>query len=464
MRKISFKLKITLWYTILMAVLVGGLFVFLLSTTRYYTVSSIQDELREVVTQSAGAIEFDDNGFELDDDFEAYDNGIYVSVWDENGEKLFGTMPSNLKQIPDYQDDTLQQAVSEQVIWYFYDLYLKRNETEGLWIRGIASQAQVSSAYHNAVSIMLIVFPVFILLAGILGYFLTSHALQPVRKISRTAQKIADENDLSIRIPDKAQNPAKRDEFGIMTHVFNQMLERLEQAFENEKQFSADASHELRTPVTVIISEAECAIEKAESLNEAKESLMVILHQGQKMAGLITQLLMLSRAETGKSVLDIEEVNLSELAEMVAEELQATASNKNITIETEVEEGIYVLADEALMMRLWINLVSNAIQYGREGGKVKVGLSKSRNEICGYVKDNGIGISKEHQSRIWERFYQVDPARSAKESGSMGLGLSMVKWIVESHGGSISLESQEGKGSVFIFILPLNKNIGNEKF
>ena len=172
------------------------------------------------------------------------------------------------------------------------------------------------------------------------------------------------------------------------------------------------------------------------------------------MATLISQLLTLSRADAGRAKLHMELLNVSDLAEITVEEQRDFAASRNITLSSWIQPDILMRADETMMMRLFINLLTNAITYGKEGGHVLLELSSSEEQIEGSVSDDGIGIPPEHLDKIWNRFYQVDTSRTSREDGSSGLGLAMVKWIVEAHGGTITVESKEGTGSRFQFCFP----------
>ena len=173
------------------------------------------------------------------------------------------------------------------------------------------------------------------------------------------------------------------------------------------------------------------------------------------MSQLISQLLTLSRIDRGHQKLNIEFVNISELAEVVIENQKMEADKKNIKIITEIEKDIHVEGDELMLMRLFINLISNAISYNKENGYVKIELIKTGNKLIGKIYDNGIGISKENINKIWIRFFQVDSSRTTDSSG---LGLAMVKWIVEAHNGTISVVSQLEKGTLFTFEIPCKIN------
>ena len=168
------------------------------------------------------------------------------------------------------------------------------------------------------------------------------------------------------------------------------------------------------------------------------------------MSALIAQLLMLARTAGGSQKLHWEQVDLSELAELVAEQMEETADARHISVETSVQPGLVVQGDETLLMRLLINLLENGIKYGREGGWLRLTLTGDEDTVTGVVEDNGIGIAPEHLDKIWNRFWQADPARSTQGAG---LGLSMVKWIAEAHGGSVCVRSEPGRGTAFTFTL-----------
>ncbi len=203
------------------------------------------------------------------------------------------------------------------------------------------------------------------------------------------------------------------------------MLEQLEKVFEREKQFTSDVSHELRTPVSVILAQCEACLTD-ENLNaEQHRQIELIQKKARTVAELISHLLMLSRADQGKIRLYLERVNVSELLEMIVEEQKVIASEREMTIRTQIEPKLCTMLDETLYIRMMDNLISNAISYGREGGIIEVTLRQEKEELYGVIKDNGIGIAKEQLPHIWERFYRVDKSRTDRNHS--GLGLSMVK-------------------------------------
>ena len=232
------------------------------------------------------------------------------------------------------------------------------------------------------------------------------------------------------------------------------MFGRLETSFEHERQFTSDASHELRTPVAVITSQAEYSLLPDATPEEQHEGLEVILEQARKMSALISQLLMLARADNGTQQLTMAPVDLSLLASMTAEQCREAAARRQIRLDCEIAPGIMTEGDQASLVRVFLNLLENAIQYGRPGGFVKLTLAVQNDFAVCSIADDGIGIARENLERIWQRFYRVDPSRNPGGSNT-GLGLSLVKWIIEAHHGTIEAESGLGKGSCFTFRLPL---------
>ena len=184
---------------------------------------------------------------------------------------------------------------------------------------------------------------------------------------------------------------------------------------------------------------------------ESRRSVEAIYRRVQAMAEMVSQLLLLSRADQGREKLCVEALDFSELSQLEAEEYSEIAAQRDIALEAEIEPGVTLEGDQTLLMRLWGNLLQNAVTYGRPGGHIRMAVRRDGGTVLLQVRDDGIGIAPEHLPRIWDRFYQVSASRSAESSG---LGLSMVKWIVEAHHGEIRVESKEGAGTTFTARLP----------
>ena len=296
----------------------------------------------------------------------------------------------------------------------------------------------------------LIILPALVAAAAVLGYLFIGRTLRPVNSMIRTVQEIQENNDLSNRVPLTKGN----DEFHRLAECFNQMLSSLETSFLRERQFTSDVSHELRTPVAVILSHCEDLLEHGNLASEERRELEIIQARAKGMAQMNAQLLLLSRADQNRQPLHLETVNLTELLEIILEEQEELALEKKIELRSELAPDVSITADETMMIRLFENLLTNAIRYGRENGWVMVAMAAAEDHVTISVRDNGIGISEEHLPHIWERFYQADSSRTASRQGA-GLGLPMVQWIVKAHHGTIQVRSLEGIGTEFTLQLPL---------
>jgi len=310
----------------------------------------------------------------------------------------------------------------------------------------LAPATEVENIIETIVLISLIVLPFFLVFSAISGYFITKKAFKPIEKIREAAEKINEGNDLTQRINIGEGN----DEIYTLANTFDTMFDRLQNSFEREAQFTSDVSHELRTPVAIIISECEYGLENLTSIENATDTISSVLDETKKMSKLISQLLTLSRMDRGNQKLNFEKINISEMTHLIADSQQHNADSKNIKIHSEIEENIFIVGDETMIMRIFVNLISNAINYGRENGNIWIKLTQDKDFAICKVIDDGIGIEKENIPKIWGRFYQVESSRTTE---NLGLGLSMVKWIIEAHKGEIYAESEIGKGSSFIFKL-----------
>lgn len=447
---LSIKQKVTLWYACMLVLIVLLLFGFIFSISRSLLQRESDSRLEELVLDFADEIDFENGVYELDDDVRFYENGVIFSIYDEQGRLIAGSVPTG------FPADTTLKAFSFQTFsasgnaWSVYDAALPYGEDQILWIRGILPSETLFSVERTLFFVLLVACPLLIAVALLVGYSITRRAFLPIEEIRRTAETIGAGGDLSARIPtERTQGEIRQ-----LAETFNEMFSRLETSFEHERQFTSDASHELRTPVAVITSQAEYSLLPDATPEEQREGLEVILEQARKMSALISQLLMLARADSGTQQLTMAPVDLSLLASMTAEQCREAAARRQIRLDCEIAPGIMTEGDQASLVRVFLNLLENAIQYGRPGGFVKLTLAVQNDFAVCSIADDGIGIARENLERIWQRFYRVDPSRNPGGSNT-GLGLSLVKWIIEAHHGTIEAESGLGKGSCFTFRLPL---------
>jgi len=303
-----------------------------------------------------------------------------------------------------------------------------------------------------------------LLVAAIGGYWLAGKALRPVKMITRTANEIS-ATDLRRRL-----HLQSRDEFGELAATFDHMLARLEAAFKRQAQFTADASHELRTPLTIIDLEINRALTQLEQPEAYRHVLEQIQAENEQMTATVNSLLLLARADTGQMTLDLQEVDLSDIALASVERLLPLARQSQVTLATGDLPEVLVRGDPQYLGQMMTNLIENGIKYSSGIGKrvhIELACEQERWGVV-RVQDDGPGISNDHLPYLFERFYRVDKARSRRqkgpalsskpgygEPGGSGLGLSIVQWIVQAHGGEIRVESKIGAGTLFEVRLPL---------
>jgi heavy metal sensor kinase len=294
--------------------------------------------------------------------------------------------------------------------------------------------------------------PLVLLFASVGGYFLARKSLLPIASMNRQTERISAEN-LSARLD--VTNP--RDELGCLAITINDVLGRLERAFKEQQRFIADASHELRTPLAVLRGETEVALTTTRTISEYEDSLSLIKDEAERLSRIVEDLFILARLPIdAPTTLMKEPLSLEEAVRACSRAAQVLATRKGVLLTTQNESGSLVLnGDEELIKRMILNLLDNAIKYTPQGGEISVTLARQNGDAHIIVSDTGIGIPQYDQLHVFDRFYRVDKARS-RELGGAGLGLSIVRWIVEVHGGKISIDSGLGRGSKFIVELPLN--------
>lgn len=297
------------------------------------------------------------------------------------------------------------------------------------------------------------VIPIAVVLASVGGYVLARKSLAPVVAMSTQAERIGAAN-LHERLP--VHNP--RDELGHLAASFNQLLGRVDESFERQKRFVADASHELRTPVAILRGESEVALSRAErSAAEYRESLSLLHCEAQRLSHIVDDLFTLTRADAGQYPLEPRDFYLDELVADCVHATRTLAQAKRITLSCDITEELPMRADEGLLRRMILNLLDNAIKYTPPGGSICVSSSRAGGECALSIKDTGPGISGDLQPRIFERFFRADKARSHSDTnGGAGLGLAIARWIAEAHGGRLVLAHSDSSGSTFTAFLPIS--------
>jgi heavy metal sensor kinase len=308
---------------------------------------------------------------------------------------------------------------------------------------------ELLQALENLYSIFLILIPIALVVSVIGGLYLANTSLRPVDDVTRSARRITAEN-LDQTIPPRSVD----DEIGRLITTFNEMIRRLHDSFAQVKQFSGDASHELRTPLTIMRGEIELALRSPKAPEEYRHVLVSSLEEILRLTSIIDNLLLLARADQGTYDVHFSEVDLVALARELYEDSEVLAEPTRIAVSLKADEPVTIVGDRVRLRQLFLNLIDNAIKYTPEGGSVTISVERRDGTALFAVQDTGIGIPQDELSRVFDRFYRVDKARS-REMGGAGLGLSIARWIAELHRGSIGVQSTLGQGSRFTVTLPL---------
>ncbi len=451
MKKVSAKIRLTLFTIFLMLLMASVLIVLMFSMSDDIVLANSVSQLTEVIDDNSDELEFD--GGKLDtDDVDFFKKGVYTLLYSQDGEFIAGNFPEEGVSAQPFQDKVTSEFTTDGTLYYIYDRLAPVEDSSSLvWMRGVIAVDEVATATRNILQMALLSMPIFVLLGAIGCYFIAKWTFRPIDNIVKTAEKISESENLSLRIDLQSGSP----EMLKLSETFDKMFERLESAFEAEKQFTSDVSHELRTPTAVILAQCEYAIGDNITPEDKEDALETVQRQGLKMSHLISDLLSLIHLDRGTQKAELRQINLSDLVLEVCEE-QSLLATHGIKLTHDIEPNINGMFDSVMISRLLTNLISNSFHYNKEddNGYAHVMLNQTATNIILSVKDNGIGIAKEHKEKIWHRFYQVDSSRTASQYGSMGLGLSMVAQIAKLHGAKIELESELNEGSMFTVIFP----------
>ena len=434
--RIPVSIRVTVWFT---AVIIF-LFSIVLSSVILLEDRYINNTSTEELVSAVEKI------YEDPDEFENFNDGIYYIKYNENNEIIAGKIPKDFDLTLAFSIEDINTYQIENKKFLYYDTRLKNT---GDWIRGIYPL----NRFQNDISKMWdIVFyyiaPLFIAFVAFVGYKIVKNAFKPVKKISETALEIKKSKNFSRRI----ELDNSEDEIHKMASAFNEMLDTVEETFIHEKQFSSDVSHELRTPITVILAQSDYALDYVDTLDEAMESFEVINRQAKKMTSLINQIMELSKLERQNEI-EKERINFSNIILQLLEDYRTLLENSNIELITNIEKDLRIYGNKLMIERLFINLFTNAMKFTKT--TISVSLNRINKEIILQIKDDGVGIAKEEQKYIWDRFFQINNSRNKDKNRGSGLGLSMVNKIAQLHSATIEVESEIGKGACFIVRFPI---------
>lgn len=436
------KSRITLWMGLMTVLLSLLLLLFLLSLSERIMRQTSMAQLEQVVRSNADKVSQKQGKLVLKEDFNFYHSNVNLLIYSKKEALLAGQVPVSFNRSEPFLNGVLRQVEAQDGPVCVLDLWIPFDWEEGVWLRGLSQLPLKAQTTKSLLLFAAAGIPLFVLLAGFGAYFILRRALRPLSAITEMVSAINDTDDLTARLPE----PRHKDEFALLTQSFNGMFARLEKAVEIEKQFTDDASHELRTPVSIIKGACEVAEKFDETPQERRETLEIIHRQADKMANLISCLLQMTRLEHGTEKLQMEKQDISGLVARLLEEYDLPSLHY-------IPSSVFARIDQTQFLRLAQNLIDNALRYGK--GEVWISVYEKGKEAIFEVKDNGIGIAPMEQARIWDRFYRVDASHS-DEQGT-GLGLAMVKRIAEALGGYMTLDSREGRGSTFALHLPLQR-------
>jgi len=456
MSRLSIRWRLTLWNTVALAVLlvaIGSLVYVLLRQAMYAQLDrTLQAQYHE--------LEQDDR---MEADYEArlkhwieefHDHvGVYCVIHDAEGNLYTHTEQLAPQSIPDAATGDGQQSgcTSRKLPLIGPQRTMTRTfDTSGrrFLVTLMMPLEETHRELRQIATVLWTVFPLSLLLAGVVGYLLARKALAPVDQLRRAADEITAER-LSRRLA--VANP--HDELGRLGQTINAMIARLEWSFTEMRRFTADASHELRTPISVIRTEAEVTMRKPPGAEEYQSLPASILEECEHLTKLTDQLLTLAREDARITSVQVERLDLSALVSDAVEIMQPLAEARQQTLSLNAATGVFVAGDPARLRQVVYNLLDNAIKYTPEGGRIDVSVTGQDQQVVFEVRDTGIGIAAEHLPHVRERFYRVDKARSREEGGT-GLGLSIVESIAVAHGGRFQITSEPGEGTICAVYLP----------
>jgi two-component system OmpR family sensor kinase len=456
----TLKLRLALWYAAATAAVLVAFAIFFYELIEHRLSAEIERQLRidfdlieaQLEPDAQGQIRWPLRGSHGDEGYARL--SAWFEVWAENGELLLRHWP-----VPDAKIHSSLPAPSTTTLKFSTvelepGLHVRlmerpaRIRERGVMLRIFRDETEMRRTLRETLEVFMIGLPLAILLASVGGYLVAGQSLAPIAAMAAQAHRITSES-LSQRLA--VTNP--HDELGRLAEVFNDTLARLQASFDELKRFTADASHELRSPLTALRTVGEVGLREARGEDDLRETIGSMLEEGQRLGDLIDALLTLARMESGKVELQREPVGAAEILNDVQSHLDILACEKHQRLNVSADSELRVLADRALLRQALVNILHNAIRYSPEDTRIDLRAMRRDNEVVLEIADQGLGIAPEHRTKIFERFYRADKARS-KNDGGAGLGLAIAKWSVESQQGRIEVEGEPGRGSVFRVIVP----------
>jgi heavy metal sensor kinase len=461
----SIRFRLTAWYAGLLTCVMVLFGIFIYFTLDQFLERNLRDSLRKQAQTIGETLlrELAQNGDdyvvgEIDEHFAPRITGQFIRVTRSNGSVLYqsGT-PHNREfdpasvslQRPDAFKLLREEHLANGRELLIYSLPFFDAVGDKYLIETGAPYEQLERVLHGLVLSLVIAFPVILAVAIGGGYFFMRKALTPLDEIVTTAEKITSRN-LNERVP----VPATGDELEKLSLSLNRMMARLEESFHHINRFSADAAHEIRTPLAIIRGELENALQVPGISNDLRETLASALEEAERLSRIAEQLLEMSRLEAGETLIEQTLFDLTEMTKSTVEQMRLLAEEKAVRLKFEGQQEVQIDGDPIRLKQIVVNLVDNAIKYTASGGSVYVSTFPVDGKAVLEVADTGIGIPEDSLHQVFNRFYRVDKARS-RQLGGTGLGLAIVKSICTAYGGTIGVKSAEGQGTIFRVELPL---------
>ena len=456
----SLRLRLALWYVLLLAIILAAFSAGIYWALRHNLYANLDNSIEARANDLLAIVRYEEGRPSLAGSLAANSPDLgeqFVRVYDAAGSLTFdnsgdaGTVPIHAAAV----QKALAGGVTTRSVSGGDDPFrvlVVPIERDGA-VTGVLEVGRaaddVSDTLSTVLLILAVAYPGTLALASLGGVFLAGRALSPIDRITRLARRTSAEDlsqRLNLRLPD--------DEVGRLARTFDEMIARLDGAFRRQRQFTADASHELRTPLTAIKGQVEVALSRPREAEAYREVLQVVNEETNRLIRMVGSLLTLARADAGQIPLSREVIDVSQLVSGAVEQVRPAAEQEGVAITVAQGPALTLRADEDLLLQLLLNLLDNAIKCTARGGRVDVGWRADGRRADLWVRDTGTGIAAEDLPYIFDRFYRVDKARSRAEGGT-GLGLAISRWIAEAHGGSISVESEPGRGSAFTVRLPI---------
>lgn len=459
----TLRFRFALWITLFLLVVLLLFSLFIYKSLQRNLYDAQDTSLRNTALQGATLIDWSNTEASIETARDQLRNrSVTIQFYDLSGQKIYATgsyantvSPKEVftaalngqevyKTVADPYDDSLR---------LFSAPVRRKGEVVGT-VQTVGSLDDIEDSLDQLLILVEIGIPLFVLVIGVGGYWLAGRALAPIDRITATAASISTA-DLSARI----DLPPTEDEVGRLAQTFNVMLDRLEGAFRRERQFTSDASHEMRTPLAALRTIAEMVLHRPRSSEDYQTALADILEEVVRLQRLVEDLLIMARQGTNPLVQKPEKLNLSQLLEDVANNLSALADARGLTMRQTIEPDLWIVGDRGALTRMFVNLIDNAIKYTPSGGLQVQAKPSNDNQLEVVIQDSGIGIAETHLPHVFERFYRGDPARTV---GGTGLGLTIAEAIASAHQGHLRLESKAGVGTTCHITLPRASSVDQE--